>query len=77
MNLLSAMAGMFLPELVNRTNVYRATRIHATKKGPDRSSGMKRKNLQVGRKLEKKAFLGTLTLRNGIGAAGRLALMGK
>ena len=51
---------------------------HATKKGPGRSKGMKVSAPgSSGSKLEKKALLGTCTLRNGVGAAGRLALEGK
>lgn len=53
------------------------TRIHAPKKGSGRSKGMKIKRHASGNKLAKKAFLGTCTLRNGVGAAGRLALEGK
>lgn len=51
---------------------------HLTKKGPGRSKGMKVSAPgSSGSKLAKKAFLGTCTLRNGVGAAGRLALEGK
>ena len=51
---------------------------HATKKGSGRSKGMKVAAARPrGSKLAKKAFLGTCTLRNGVGAAGRLALEGK
>ena len=51
---------------------------HATKKGPGRSKGMKVSAPgSSGSKLAKKVFLGTCTLRNGVGAAGRLALEGK
>ena len=56
---------------------YSAFTRHATKKGPGRSKGMKIKQHASGNKLAKKAFLGTCTLRNGVGAAGRLALEGK
>lgn len=77
MNLLSVMAGMmspnfFVPGYVGST--YRSSRIHATKKGQGRSVGMKPKQKQTGRKFAKRAFNGVLGLRNGIGAAGRLAL---
>ena len=77
MNLLSVMAGMmspnfFVPGYVGST--YRSSRIHATKKGPGRSVGMKPKQKSVGRKFAKKSFHGVVGLRNGIGAAGRLAL---
>lgn len=76
MNLLSVMAGMmnpnfFVPGYVGST--YKPSRIHATKKGPGRSVGMKPKQKSVGRKIAKKAFEGVLGLRNGIGAAGRIA----
>ena len=38
---------------------------------------LKSKQKKAGSKLAKKAFSGVLGLRNGIGAAGRLALEGK
>lgn len=77
MNLLSVMAEVFnqssfLPGYVGKT--YRPSRIHATKKGPGRSVGMKHMQKATGSKLAKRAFNGVLGLRNGIGAAGRLAL---
>ena len=65
----------FVPGYVGST--YRPSRIHATKKGPGRSVGMKPKQKQTGRKFAKRAFNGVLGLRNGIGAAGRLALENK
>lgn len=76
MNLLSVMAEVFnqssfLPGYVGKT--YRPSRIHATKKGPGRSVGMKTKQKSAGRNFEKKAFEGLAGLRNGIGAAGRIA----
>lgn len=76
MNLLSVMAGMmspnfFVPGYVGST--YKPSRIHATKKGPGRSVGMKPKPKSAGRKFTKKAFEGMVGLRNGIGAAGRIA----
>lgn len=79
MNLLSAIAvmfnpGTFLPGYIGGT--YRPSRIHATKKGPGRSVGMKPKQKTTGRKLTKKAFEGVIGLRNGIGAAGRIAQQG-
>ena len=55
---------------------YRARRIHGTKKGPGRSVGMKLKPKSAGRKFAKKAFEGMVGLRNGIGAAGRIAQQG-
>lgn len=76
MNLLSFMAGMFNPGTFLHGYVgsaYRQSRIHATKKGPGRSVGMKHKQKTTGRKLTKKAFEGMIGLRNGIGAAGRIA----
>lgn len=76
MTLLSLMAGMFNPRTylnsVSSTK-YPVSRIHATKKGPGRSVGMHPKQKSAGRKLAKKAFEGMLGLRNGIGAAGRIA----
>lgn len=56
-----------------RHSTYWAQRIHATKTGPGRSVGMKPKQKSAGRKLAKKAFEGMVGLRNGIGAAGRIA----
>ena len=47
---------------------------HATKKGPGRSIGIKRKIGKSGAKLERLIFNGMCTLRNGCGAAGRLAI---
>ena len=56
---------------------YSSRFIHATKKGPGRSIGMKHKNNRPGEKIAKQAFNGMCTLRNGCGAAGRLAIGGK
>lgn len=77
MNLISIMEevmnpNFFVPGYVGST--YRPSRIHAAKKGPGRSVGMKPKQKSVGRKFAKKSFDGVVGLRNGIGAAGRLAL---
>ena len=53
---------------------YRARRIHGTKKGPGRSwHAMHPKQKSAGRKFAKKVFEGMVGLRNGIGAAGRIA----
>lgn len=54
-----------------------SSRIHETKSGAGRSKGMKRKNHVSGIKIARQAFEGICTLRNGVGAAGRLALEGK
>lgn len=57
-----------------RKSRYSASHRHETKNGPGRSKGMKQKQNKSGSKLAKKAFNGLCTLRNGIGAAGILAL---
>ena len=78
MNLLSVVAGMFnqgtiiSPGYVGST--YRPCRIHATKKGPGRSDGMKRKINKSGTKIFRKAFNGMLGIRGQIGSACRLAI---
>lgn len=64
----------FIPNVLTRS--YRPSRIHLTRSGPGRSLGMKPPLTCAGRKLAKKAHMGTLGLRNGIGAAGRLAQQG-
>ena len=52
--------------------------MHATKKGPGRSKGMKLTHPgKAGDKIARKAFNGMCALRGGVGAAGRLALEGK
>lgn len=55
---------------------YRQSRIHPTKNGPGRSVGMKPKQRHSGVKVARKAHEGMITMRNGCGAAGRLALEG-
>jgi len=73
MNLFELFSGM-VSNLSDRVTRYVARRVHPTKKGPSRSQGMNRYSLPVGRKLAKKAFLGTLGLRGrNLGAAARLA----
>ena len=62
----------------SNVHYYSAFTRHSTKKGPGGSKGVKLTAPgSGGRKLVKKAFLGTCALRNGVGAAGRLALEGK
>lgn len=57
-----------------RKSRYSASHRHETKKGPGRSKGMKQKQVKAGNKISRQAFNGLCTLRNGIGAAGILAL---
>ena len=57
-----------------RKSRYSASHIHPTKRGPGRSKGMKQKQGKAGNKISRQAFNGLCTLRNGIGAAGILAL---
>ena len=50
---------------------------HGRRKGPGRITTDIPKQGDPGIKLSRAAFNGTCTLRNGVGAAGRLALEGK
>lgn len=51
---------------------------HPRRKGPGRITESTPNSHKAGSKLARKAFEGTLTIRNGwVGAAGRLALEGK
>jgi len=61
----------------SRIKDYRVVFVHSTKKGPGRSKGVKKLPNRAGSKIAKQAFNGMCTLRNGCGAAGRLAIEGK
>lgn len=72
------MSGLSFDAGVERKMRYSAFTMHATKKGPGRSKGMKvTAPGKSGSKLARKAFEGTCGIRGNVGAAGRLALEGK
>lgn len=69
----SAAGNVFRPSF--GTKGFRGTDfVHPTKKGPGRSRGVKRLSKRAGSKIARQAFNGKCTLRNGCGAAGRLAI---
>lgn len=80
MNLLNVIARMFNGESMpsDRSARKYTTYVHATKAGPGRSYGVKKKQMPAGTKIERKAFEGNLGLRGRcLSGASMLAQQGK